>query len=104
MTCYNLGNGVWSHYHYELVTDILHDEWGYRGLTITDWWMQPGAAPEFPAITNDACRIRAQVDVLMPGEIQARTLVASLADPIGVTRAEAQRCAVNVIKFILKVK
>ncbi len=104
MTSYNLVNGVWSHYHYELVTDILHDEWGYRGLTITDWWMQPGAAPEFPAITNDACRIRAQVDVLMPGEIQERTLVASLADPNGVTRAEAQRCAVNVIRFILKVK
>lgn len=104
MTSYNLVNGVWSHYHYELVTDILHDEWGYRGLTITDWWMQPGAAPEFPAITNDACRIRAQVDVLMPGEIQERTLVASLADPNGVTRAEAQRCAVNVIKFILKAK
>lgn len=104
MTSYNLVNGVWSHYHYELVTDILHDEWGYRGLTITDWWMQPGAAPEFPVITNDACRIRAQVDVLMPGEIQERTLVASLADPNGVTRAEAQRCAVNVIKFILKVK
>lgn len=104
MTSYNLVNGVWSHYHYELVTDILHDEWGYRGLTITDWWMQPGAAPEFPAITNDACRIRAQVDVLMPGEIQERTLVASLADPNGVTRAEAQRCAVNVVKFILKVK
>lgn len=104
MTSYNLVNGVWSHYHYELVTDILHDEWGYRGLTITDWWMQPGAAPEFPTITNDACRIRAQVDVLMPGEIQERTLVASLADPNGVTRAEAQRCAVNVIKFILKVK
>ena len=104
MTSYNLVNGVWSHYHYELVTDILHDEWGYQGLTITDWWMQPGAAPEFPAITNDACRIRAQVDVLMPGEIQERTLVASLADPNGVTRAEAQRCAVNVIKFILKVK
>ena len=104
MTSYNLVNGVWSHYHYELVTDILHDEWDYRGLTITDWWMQPGAAPEFPAITNDACRIRAQVDVLMPGEIQERTLVASLADPNGITRAEAQRCAVNVIKFILKVK
>ena len=104
MTSYNLVNGVWSHYHYELATDILRKEWGYQGVTITDWWMQPGATPEFPHITNDAARIRAQVDVLMPGEIQERTLAASLADPNGVTRAEAQRCAVNVIKFILKVK
>ena len=104
MTSYNLVNGVWSHYHYELATDILRNEWGYQGLTITDWWMHPGACPEFPGITNDAYRIRAQVDVLMPGEIQERTLVSSLSDPNGVTKAEAQRCAVNVVKFILKVK
>ena len=102
MTSYNLVNGVWSHYHYELVTEILRGEWGYNGVVITDWWMHPGASPEFPNITNDAYRIRAQVDVLMPGQIEERTLPASLQDPQGVTRAEAQRCAVNVIKFILK--
>lgn len=104
MTSYNLVNGVWSHYHYELVTEILRQEWGYQGLVITDWWMHNGASPEFPNISNDAYRIRAQVDVLMPGDIESRTLLSSLADPQGVTRAEAQRCAVNVVKFILKLK
>ena len=104
MTSYNLVNGVWSHYHYELVTQILREEWGYDGVVITDWWMHEGACPEFPNIRNDACRIRAQVDVLMPGEIKNRTLVDSLHDPEGVTRAEAQRCALNVVKFILKLK
>lgn len=104
MTSYNLVNGVWSHYHYELVTEILRQEWGYQGLVITDWWMQEAASPEFPNIRNDAYRIRAQVDVLMPGEVKERTLLPSLADPQGVTRAEAQRCAVNVIKFILKLR
>ena len=104
MTSYNLVNGVWSHYHYELATDILREEWGYQGLTITDWWMHPGASPEFPQVTDDAYRIRAQVDVLMPGEIQERTLVASLGSPDGVTRGEAQRCALNVIRLILKLK
>jgi beta-glucosidase len=104
MTSYNLVNGVWSHYHYELVTEILRQEWGYQGLVITDWWMQEGASPEFPNIRNDAYRIRAQVDVLMPGEIKNRTLLESLRDPVGVTRAEAQRCALNVIKFILRMQ
>ena len=66
--------------------------------------MHPAASPEFPNIRDDAYRIRAQVDVLMPGEIQERTLPASLEDPNGVTRAEAQRCALNVIRFILKLK
>lgn len=104
MTSYNLVNGVWSHYHYELVTEILREEWGYNGVVITDWWMHDAASPEFPNITNDAYRIRAQVDVLMPGQIKERTLLSSFADPNGTTRAEAQRCALNVVKFILKLK
>lgn len=102
MTSYNLVNGVWSHYHYELVTELLRQEWGYRGLVITDWWMHSAVSPEFPGLENDAYRIRAQVDVLMPGDVEKRTLLQSLADPQGVTRAEAQRCALNVIRFLLR--
>ncbi len=107
MTSYNKVNGVWSHYHYEMVTQILRQEWGYEGLVITDWWMQPGGSLEFPQIRNDAYRIRAQVDVLMPGEFgsqddsTALTLVPSLKTPDGVTLAEAQRCAKNVVEFIV---
>ena len=109
MTSYNKVNGVWSHYHYELATEILRNEWGYDGLVITDWWMQEGESREFPNLRNDAVRVRAQVDVLMPGvigeegDLSARTLVPSLRDPDGVTRGEAQRCALNVIRFIERV-
>lgn len=110
MTSYNKINGVWGHYHYELATQILRQEWGYEGLVITDWWMHPGVSEEFPNIVNDAYRVRAQVDVLMPGEFgepddpKSRALIPSLNDPRGVTIGEAQRCALNVIRFILKVK
>ena len=67
MTSYNKVNGVWAHYHYDLVTNILRGEWGYDGLVITDWWMQPAVDPDFPDVSNNAYRVRAQVDVLMPG-------------------------------------
>ena len=110
MTSYNKINGVWSHYNYELVTQILRQEWGYKGLIITDWWMQAGASAEFPHIKNDAYRVRAQVDVLMPGEFgnkknpDSRALIPSIKTPDGVTVAEAQRSALNVINFILRIK
>ena len=110
MTSYNKINGVWSHYNYELVTQILRQEWGYKGLIITDWWMRAGASREFPDIKNDAYRVRAQVDVLMPGEFgrkgdpDARSLIPSMKSQGGVTLAEAQRSALNVIRFILRTK
>lgn len=102
MSSYNKINGVWAHYHYELCTGILRNEWNYDGLVITDWWMQEGASKEFPNLKNDAYRIRAQVDVLMPGEIKHKTLLSSLADPAGITLAEARRSAANVVRFLIK--
>ena len=104
MTSYNQINGVWGHYHYDLVTGILRKEWGYEGLVITDWWMQPGTSREFPNLSNDAYRIRAGVDVLMPGEFKDRNVQTSLADADGLTRGEAQAVAFHVLRFILNTK
>jgi beta-glucosidase len=108
MTSYNKVNGVWCHYQYELVTDILRGEWGYDGLVITDWWMQSSADPNFPALRNDAYRIRAQVDVLMPGGKNNfsgdgdGSLVQSYLSPEGITLGEMQRCAKNVLRLCQK--
>ena len=110
MTSYNKINGVWGHYHYELVTDILRGEWGYEGLVVTDWWMQPSRDPDFPKLSNDAYRVRAQVDVLMPGGVRNGkatgdgSLEKSGADPDGITLGEMQRCAGNVLKLCMKLK
>lgn len=109
MTSYNKINGVWSHYNYELATTVLRKEWGYTGLVLTDWWMRPAVSPEFPALTNDAYRVRAQVDLLMPGGDRedhvvkvGRHLLHSYGKPAGITLGEMQRSALNVLNFILK--
>lgn len=67
MTSYNKINGVWSHYNYELCTTVLRDEWHFGGMVMTDWWMRYAPSPEFPQLRDNAYRVRAQVDVLMPG-------------------------------------
>lgn len=110
MTSYNKINGVWGHYQYPLVTEILRDEWGYDGLVITDWWMRPSASPEFPQLKNQAYRVRAGVDVLMPGGERTGkrkpdgTLLQTLDSDGGITRGELQNTAKHVIQFILKLK
>ena len=112
MTSYNKVNGVWSHYNYDLVTTVLRGEWGYTGCVITDWWMQKSKSPEFPALRNNAYRVRAQVDVLMPGDMSHMakeyrsdgTLLETLGKPGGITLAELQRTAKNVLNLVLKVR
>ena len=112
MTSYNKINGVWSHYNYDLVTTVLRREWGFDGVVITDWWMQKSASPEFPKIKNNAYRVRAQVDVLMPGNMghlhksyhSDGTLLKTLDMSDGMTRAEIQQTAKNVLSLILKTR
>ncbi|NEG69962.1 glycoside hydrolase family 3 C-terminal domain-containing protein [Bifidobacterium choloepi] len=37
MTSYNQVNGVYSHENRHLLTDILRNEWGFDGMTMSDW-------------------------------------------------------------------
>lgn len=112
MTSYNKINGVWSHYNYDLVTTVLRQEWGFGGVVITDWWMQKSTSLEFPAIKDNGYRVRAQVDVLMPGNMghlhksyhSDGSLLKTVDKPGGMTRAEIQRTAKNVLSLILKTR
>ena len=111
MTSYNKINGVWSHYNFELVSTVLRDEWGYTGNVITDWWMQYAPSPEFPTMSGSAYRVRARVDVLMPGATSAMyrkedipdpTLLETLGKEGGITRGEIQLVAKDVLSFTLE--
>ena len=111
MTSYNKINGVWGHYHYDLVTTILRGEWGYKGNVMTDWWMQPSRSPEFPMMRDNAYRVRAQVDVLMPGGQRIDllkkpdgTLLATYGKKDGITLGEMQLCAKNVLRCVMDLK
>src|SRR5699024_10958062 len=106
MTSYNRINGVWGHYHYDLVTTVLRGEWGYDGSVMTDWWMRPEPDPHFPALRDSAYRLRAQVDVLMPGAAvhfgttRDYAIMDSFAEEEGLTLGEMQRTALNVLRYL----
>lgn len=111
MSSYNKLNGIFNHYNYDMIETVLRHEWGFNGLILTDWWMQKDESPEFPGLTNDAFRVRAGVDVLMPGgdgpwpgSQVGNTLPESLNAENGLKRAEIQRTALRVVRFLLLLK
>lgn len=110
MTSYNKINGVWGHYHYGLCTQILRKEWGFKGLVMTDWWMQSSRSPEFPEMKDNAYRVRAGVDVLMPGGNRAGkrkpdgTLLKTYGKPDGIKLGEMQQTAKRVVELTMKIK
>lgn len=107
MTSYNRINGVYGHYQYDLCTTILRGEWGFTGCVITDWWMRSEKSHEFPKLCDNAYRVRAQVDVYMPGGSRLGirrsdgTLLKTYGKPEGITLGEMQRTATNVLRLAM---
>ncbi len=112
MTSYNKINGVWGHYHYDLVTTVLRGEWGFGGLVLTDWWMRYAPSPEFPKLSGNGYRVRSGVDVLMPGgrslmERQHKpdgTLLKTFGKSDGITLGELQQTAKRVLECVMALK
>lgn len=106
MASYNKVNGVYSYHNYDLCTVILRQEWGYKHLVITDWWTKKAKNPDFKGVDDNAYRVRAQADVLMPGGNRLGkydgTTLKSLKKG-GLTRAELQRSAKNVLQFLIDI-
>jgi beta-glucosidase len=57
MTAYNRVNGAYCSQNRFLLTDILRNEWGFDGMTVTDWEALSSATDSLPA----------GLDLVMPG-------------------------------------
>lgn len=109
MMSYNKLNGVYNCYQYDLATTVLREEWNYQGCVMTDWWMDYGKSPDFAGIELQAYRVRAQIDLFMPGSAKFGkyknksdgTLLKALKEG-RITKGECQRSAVNVVKACIK--
>ena len=57
MCSYNKINGVYASENRRLLTEILRDEWGYKGVVVSDWG----------AVNDRAKGLKAGLDLEMPG-------------------------------------
>ena len=62
MTSYNLINGVHAANNYDLCTDAARNEWGFKGMIMTDW-----TTTEIDEKCTASGCMRAGNDLVMPG-------------------------------------
>lgn len=110
MSSYNKINGTYTSASYDLLTAILRDEWGFKGLVMTDWFggyngisnlsSQTGARKLVDNYTSE--QIKAGNDLLMPG---IRPQIENLKNDLksGVLSEESlDICAKRVLLAIFK--
>ena len=110
MTSYNKLNGEWTYYNYDLAVQILRKEWGYEGCVMTDWWIVRSKCSYFKNVRDQAYRIRAHVNVFMPGADNFGrykgkvdgSVEQSIGTKEGITLAELQENSRRVLEFCLK--
>lgn len=106
MTTYGALNGVWTAGHYDLVTALLREEWGFEGFVMTDWWTMINEEGKEPALNDFASMVRAQNDVYMVcPDASVNSSDDNLMKELNsgeLTLGEMQRCAMNVLKFSMK--
>lgn len=103
MTTYGSLNGVWTAGHYDLTTTVLRNEWGFDGFAMTDWWANINRRGQAPDKRDFAIMAMAQNDVYMVcadgGDHDDNTLESLEKGEL--KRSELQRCAKNVLSFLL---
>ncbi len=105
MTTYGMVNGVYTSGCYDLNTTILREDWGFKGIVMTDWWAnisEPGVDPDK---TNFAAIVKSQNDLYMccpDGSKNASgdNTIQALNDG-RITRGELQRNAINVCTQVM---
>ncbi|MGN0240964.1 MAG: glycoside hydrolase family 3 C-terminal domain-containing protein [Candidatus Weimeria sp.] len=90
MSSYNRVNGTHSSENRDLLTTVLRNDWGYKGIVTTDWWTYGEQYRE----------ILAGNDVKMPDNHPDRVLEAM--EKGAITRDDLYVCAKRVLEFLLK--
>lgn len=103
MTTYGAVNGIWTAGNFDLNTTILRNEWGFKGITMTDWWANINSRGTAPDKNDFASMVRAQNDLYMvcaDGSSGEDNTLAEL-ERGRLFRCELQRNAMNICNFLI---
>ena len=93
MCAYNQINGTFCSENKWLLTDVLHDEWGYDGIVMTDWG----------AMRDRIASLRSGLDLEMPGDTaHCRRQIIDGVENGTLDIADLDRAVENVLRFVDK--
>lgn len=105
MTTYGAVNGVWTAGSRDLCTRVLRQEWDFDGIVMSDWWAEANYPGHAPSRTAKAPMAAAQNDLYMcvrsSQENPEKDDMAHQFAAGYLTRAELQRNAGNILRFLL---
>ena len=92
MSSYNQMNGEYTQQKFDLLTTVLRDEWGFKGIVMTDWGNKAGTVKS----------AKAGNDLMEPGnQNEIDRIVAGVEDGT-ITMAELDRNVRNMLNYIVR--
>ena len=110
MASYNLLNGIHTANNYELIQNVLRDEWDYEGAVMTDWYSSfedveflgyDEKKLKYPPAFSRLC-VYAGCDMQMPGCAKNAEDIVTAVHNGRLTLADVQSAAKNVIRLAIK--
>ena len=109
MASYNLVNGIHTCNNYELIQNILRDEWGFEGIVMTDWFssfkdvafLGYNKTYKYPAGSPREC-VYAGCDLQMPGCQENVDDIVEAVYNNRLSRADLQECVMNLIRLCIR--
>lgn len=92
MSSYNNINGVYTSESRGLITDILRNEWGYKGTVMTDWF----------GGRNAPAQVHAGNDLLMPGRLEQKNAIIDAVNNGSLSVRDIDTNIKRILKLIIE--
>lgn len=92
MSSYNKINGVYTQEDKKLLTNILRNEWGFKGMVMTDWTGQ----------RNTPAQVEAGNDLMMPGNRSQINHIISAVNAGELSMEAVDKCVKRILEYIVK--
>jgi beta-glucosidase len=104
MSSYNKVNGVYTSDSKDLLTQVLRNEWGFKGIVMTDWF---GGFPGFESIRSGGIsdvvkQMNAGNDLLMPGIPAQKKILLDALNSGKLSQHVANLNAKRILEYVFK--